>query len=116
MPFSKPDTAAVARTLSQIAEQADDVADAVFERRGGVERAPEAGPGGGGGRRGLLLSLRGGTLRGPLGRPPPPPLRRRRRGDRRDRGRPVPRPPGSAAGPLPRSRGAGAAYRGRAAP
>src|SRR4030095_11523590 len=33
MPFSKLDTAAVARTLSQIAEQPDDVVDAFFERR-----------------------------------------------------------------------------------
>src|SRR4029450_10954193 len=37
MPFSKLDTAAVARTLSQIAEQPDDVVDAFFERREEVE-------------------------------------------------------------------------------
>jgi predicted Zn-dependent protease len=37
MPFSKLDTAAVARTLSQIAEQAEDVVDAFFERREDVE-------------------------------------------------------------------------------
>ncbi|HEV8581702.1 MAG TPA: metallopeptidase TldD-related protein [Thermoanaerobaculia bacterium] len=37
MPFSKLDTAAVARTLSQIAEQPEDVVDAFFERREEVE-------------------------------------------------------------------------------
>lgn len=41
MPFSKLDTAAVARTLSQIAEQPTDVVDAFFERREEVELAPE---------------------------------------------------------------------------
>jgi predicted Zn-dependent protease len=41
MPFSKLDTAAVARTLSQIAEQSTDVVDAFFERREEVELAPE---------------------------------------------------------------------------
>jgi predicted Zn-dependent protease len=46
MPFSKLDTAAVARTLSQIAEQPDDVVDAFFERREEVELAPEGDPGG----------------------------------------------------------------------
>jgi len=46
MPFSRLDTAAVARTLSQIAEQADDVVDAFFERREEVELAPEGEPGG----------------------------------------------------------------------
>src|SRR6185295_2013646 len=46
MPFSKLDTAAVARTLSQIAEQAEDVVDAFFERREEVELAPEGEPGG----------------------------------------------------------------------
>jgi hypothetical protein len=33
MPFSSLDTAAVARTLSQIAEQPEDIVDAYFERR-----------------------------------------------------------------------------------
>jgi predicted Zn-dependent protease len=46
MPFSKLDTAAVARTLSQIAEQPEDVVDAFFERREEVELAPEGDPGG----------------------------------------------------------------------
>ncbi|HKI03980.1 MAG TPA: metallopeptidase TldD-related protein [Thermoanaerobaculia bacterium] len=46
MPFSKLDTPAVARTLSQIAEQPDDVVDAFFERREEVELAPEGEPGG----------------------------------------------------------------------
>jgi predicted Zn-dependent protease len=41
MPFSKLDTAAVARTLSQIAERPEDVVDAFFERREEVELAPE---------------------------------------------------------------------------
>jgi len=41
MPFSKLDTAAVARTLSQIAERPEDVVDAFFERREEVEVAPE---------------------------------------------------------------------------
>src|SRR4051794_37246895 len=45
MPFSRLDTAAVARTLSQIAEQPDDVVDAFFERREEVEVAPEGDPG-----------------------------------------------------------------------
>jgi predicted Zn-dependent protease len=46
MPFSALDTAAVARTLSQVAEQPEDVADAYFERREDVELAPEdEGPG-----------------------------------------------------------------------
>jgi len=46
MPFSELDTAAVARTLSQIAEKPDDVVDAYFERREDVELAPEdEGPG-----------------------------------------------------------------------
>ena len=46
MPFSELDTAAVARTLSQIAEQPDDVVDAFFERREEVELPPEdEGPG-----------------------------------------------------------------------
>src|SRR5215203_4043875 len=46
MPFSKLDTPAVARTLSQVAEQPDDVVDAFFERREEVELAPEGEPGG----------------------------------------------------------------------
>ena len=41
MPFAKLDTAAVARTLSQIAEQPADVVDAFFERREDAEVAPE---------------------------------------------------------------------------
>jgi len=41
MPWSELDTAAVARTLAQIAEQPDDVADAYFERREEVELPPE---------------------------------------------------------------------------
>jgi predicted Zn-dependent protease len=45
MPLSKLDTAAVARTLSQIAEQPEDVVDAFFERREDVELAPEGDPG-----------------------------------------------------------------------
>ncbi|HEX6861858.1 MAG TPA: metallopeptidase TldD-related protein [Thermoanaerobaculia bacterium] len=46
MPFSELDTAAVARTLSQIAEQPDDVVDAFFERREEAELPPEdEGPG-----------------------------------------------------------------------
>lgn len=46
MPFSELDTAAVARTLSQIAEQPEDVVDAYFERREDVEMAAEdEGPG-----------------------------------------------------------------------
>ncbi|HEY8020667.1 MAG TPA: metallopeptidase TldD-related protein, partial [Thermoanaerobaculia bacterium] len=45
-PFSQLDAAAVARTLSQIAEQPDDLADAYFERREDVELQPESeGPG-----------------------------------------------------------------------
>ena len=54
MPFSKLDTAAVARTLSQIAEQPEDVVDAFFERREEVELPPEgeAGACGSGARRG----------------------------------------------------------------
>ena len=45
MPFPELDTAAVARTLSQIAEQPEDVVDAFFERREEVELAPEGDPG-----------------------------------------------------------------------
>src|SRR5258708_39019317 len=45
MPFSRLDAAAVARTLSQIAEQPEDVVDAFFERREEVEVAPEGDPG-----------------------------------------------------------------------
>lgn len=46
MPFSELDTAAVARTLSQIAEKPDDVVDAFFERREEAELPPEdEGPG-----------------------------------------------------------------------
>jgi predicted Zn-dependent protease len=45
MPFSRLDTAAVARTLSQLAEQPEDVVDAFFERREEVEVAPEGDPG-----------------------------------------------------------------------
>jgi predicted Zn-dependent protease len=41
MPFSRLDTAAVSRTLSQIADQPEDVVDAFFERREDVELAPE---------------------------------------------------------------------------
>src|SRR6202790_3835005 len=41
MPWSELDTAAVARTLAQIAEQPDDVADAYFEWREEVELPPE---------------------------------------------------------------------------
>lgn len=43
MPFSRLDTAAVARTLSQIAEQPDDVVDAFFERREDVELLDQGG-------------------------------------------------------------------------
>jgi predicted Zn-dependent protease len=43
MPFSKLDTAAVARTLSQIAERPEDVVDAFFERREEVEMGEAAG-------------------------------------------------------------------------
>ena len=46
MPYSHLDTAAVARTLSQVAEQSDDIVDAFFERREEVELAPEGDPGG----------------------------------------------------------------------
>jgi predicted Zn-dependent protease len=45
MPFTRLDTAAVARTLSQLAEQPEDVVDAFFERREEVEVAPEGDPG-----------------------------------------------------------------------
>jgi predicted Zn-dependent protease len=46
VPFSALDTAAVARTLSQIADQPEDLADAFFERREDVELPPEEeGPG-----------------------------------------------------------------------
>lgn len=41
MPWSELDTAAVARALSQIAEQPDDVVDAYFERREEVELPPD---------------------------------------------------------------------------
>ncbi len=41
MPFAELDTAAVARTLSQIAEQPEDLADAFFERLEEVELPPE---------------------------------------------------------------------------
>ena len=41
MPFSELDNAAIARTLSQIAEQPEDVADAFFERREEAELPPE---------------------------------------------------------------------------
>jgi predicted Zn-dependent protease len=41
MPWSELDTAAVARALSQIAEQAEDVVDAYFERREEVELPPD---------------------------------------------------------------------------
>jgi len=41
MPWSELDTAAVARTLAQVAEQPDDVVDAYFERREEVELPPE---------------------------------------------------------------------------
>ncbi len=41
MPWSELDTAAVARTLAQIADQPDDVVDAYFERREEVELPPE---------------------------------------------------------------------------
>lgn len=41
MPWPELDTAAVARTLAQIAEQPDDVVDAYFERREEVELPPE---------------------------------------------------------------------------
>ena len=41
MPFSALDTPAVARALSQLAEQPDDLVDAFFERREEVELAPE---------------------------------------------------------------------------
>ena len=43
MPFSQLDTAAVARTLSQIAERPEDVVDAFFERREEVEMGEAAG-------------------------------------------------------------------------
>lgn len=46
MPFSSLDTAAVARTLSQIAEQPEDIVDAYFERREEAE-VPPAGEGSG---------------------------------------------------------------------
>src|SRR5437868_1024240 len=46
MPFSELDTAAVARTLSQIAEKPEDVVDAYFERREETELPPDdEGPG-----------------------------------------------------------------------
>jgi len=46
MPFAELDTAAVARTLSQIAEKPEDVVDAFFERRVETELPPEdEGPG-----------------------------------------------------------------------
>ncbi|HVT61055.1 MAG TPA: metallopeptidase TldD-related protein [Thermoanaerobaculia bacterium] len=46
MPFSELDTAAVARTLSQLGEQPDDLIDAFFERREELELPPEGeGPG-----------------------------------------------------------------------
>src|SRR4029078_1430758 len=45
MLFSRLDTAAVARTLSQLAEQPEDVVDAFFERREELELAPEGDPG-----------------------------------------------------------------------
>jgi predicted Zn-dependent protease len=41
VPWPELDTAAVARTLSQIAEQPEDVVDAFFERREEIELAPE---------------------------------------------------------------------------
>jgi predicted Zn-dependent protease len=41
VPFAELDTAAIARTLSQIAEQPDDLADAFFERLEEVELPPE---------------------------------------------------------------------------
>jgi predicted Zn-dependent protease len=41
MPWSELDTAAVARALSQIAEQPEDLVDAYFERREEVELPPE---------------------------------------------------------------------------
>ncbi|MFL6202898.1 MAG: metallopeptidase TldD-related protein [Thermoanaerobaculia bacterium] len=41
MPFAELDTAAVARTLSQIAEKPEDVVDAFFERREEAELPPE---------------------------------------------------------------------------
>lgn len=44
MPFSELDTAAIARPLSQIAENPDDVVDAFFERREDVELPPEGEP------------------------------------------------------------------------
>ncbi len=46
MPFSALDTAAIARTLSQIAEQPEDIVDAYFERREEAE-VPPAGEGSG---------------------------------------------------------------------
>jgi predicted Zn-dependent protease len=46
MPFSELDTAAVARTLSQIAEQPEDLVDAFFERREEVELPPDDEPAG----------------------------------------------------------------------
>jgi predicted Zn-dependent protease len=47
MPFAEIDTAAVARTLSQMAEKPDDVVDAFFERKEEIELPPEDdGPGG----------------------------------------------------------------------
>ncbi|HVS00339.1 MAG TPA: metallopeptidase TldD-related protein [Thermoanaerobaculia bacterium] len=46
MPFSDLDTAAVARTLSQIAEQPEDLVDAFFERREEVELPPDDEPAG----------------------------------------------------------------------
>ena len=46
MPFSELDTAAIARTLSQIVEKPEDVVDAYFERREDLELPPEdEGPG-----------------------------------------------------------------------
>ncbi len=46
MPFAQLDAPAIARTLSQIAERPEDLADAYFERREDVELAPDAeGPG-----------------------------------------------------------------------
>ena len=70
MPFSELDTAAVARTLSQIAEQPDDVVDAFFERREEVELPPEGEAGG------LRRLARGGLRRAPGARAAAPGSRR----------------------------------------
>src|SRR5260370_8794443 len=65
MPWSQLDTAAVARALSQIAEQPEDLVDAYFERREEVELPPEEDAPG-------LRVWRGGGVPARLPRGPPP--------------------------------------------